>query len=321
MKIPNILTTTAPSMARLILTITAFFLASLIPVIGVFFLAVLPGVLFVLSMVNDPEKVIPALAFSAGGLLIILSAVASGWPVFALAAMAAAGVLAAHLTRNQYSIEAVIGFACLFVLAMLVVFLMITGMRVSVSPWDLVHQYIRESVEINIRLYSRLPLGPEEQAAIQAGKDGIVALFTKIFPALCFIAVAGTLWLNILAGRRMLARLNSSAHRFEPLSHWMAPSWLVWIFIAAGIAIFLPAEKMNFAGINLFLAAAFLYFLQGLAIVSFYFQARKTSAFLRGLAYFLIAVQQILMLAIALIGFLDIWIDFRKHLRQSESPS
>ncbi len=316
---PNVLTTPARSLLRLTLTITLFFLGCLLPVIGVFFLAILPLVLFVLSMVNEPGKVMTALIFSAGTILIGLTMFASAWPVFALVVMAAAGVIAASLARNHYAIDVVIALPCLFVLGMIVFFLVYGGIRASVSPWELTTQYIRESVELNIRLYSRLPLSPEDLAAIQSGKDGIISLFTKIFPGLCFIAVTATMWLNILIGRYLLKSSSLLVKSLESWSEWKAPYWMVWVFIAGGIASFLPFERLSFPGINLFLAASFIYFLHGLAIVGFFFQSKNITVFFRFIAYFLIAIQQILMLAIALIGFLDIWIDFRKYLRHSDS--
>jgi len=72
-------------------------------------------------------------------------------------------------------------------------------------------------------------------------------------------------------------------------------------------------------GVNVFLTAAFVYFLQGLSIVSFFFQNKDISLFFRWLFYFLIAIQQMLMIAIAAVGFLDLWIDFRKFFRKTQT--
>ncbi|MDD5524767.1 MAG: DUF2232 domain-containing protein, partial [Smithella sp.] len=72
---------------------------------------------------------------------------------------------------------------------------------------------------------------------------------------------------------------------------------------------------------NIFLVTSFIYLLQGLAIVSFFFQKKNVPFFFRYLFYFLIAVQQILMIPIVAIGLFDIWIDFRKYFQKDQATT
>jgi uncharacterized protein YybS (DUF2232 family) len=194
-------------------------------------------------------------------------------------------------------------------------------MSASMSSWALVEKYITEAVELNINLYGRLPIAAEEISAIQDSKDTIIYVFARIFPALCVIAISGTVWINVLAGHKRLTKSGILLPGLSGLSEWKAPSWLVWVFIAAGGLSFLPHTQISFVGINFFLITAFLYLLQGLAIVSFFFQNKNISIFFRILIYFLIAVQQILMIAIAAVGFFDLWIDFRKYFRKDPTTA
>ncbi len=78
-------------------------------------------------------------------------------------------------------------------------------------------------------------------------------------------------------------------------------------------------EEANFFSWNIFLVICFIYLLQGLAIVSFFFQIKNVPNFFRFLFYFLIAVQQILMIPIAAIGLFDIWVDFRKFFQKDQT--
>ncbi|MFO7570582.1 MAG: DUF2232 domain-containing protein [Smithellaceae bacterium] len=307
------------SLTRLIVTIMLLLAASLIPVIGVFFLISLPLFFFILYLKNDQKKAMTALTISLGMVLIFLSLAGTALPVLALATMSLAGILIAQSVRRSQSIEAIVLFPTLFILGMIVLFFIYAGMKTSMAPWALVEQYILEAVELNISLYSRMPISAEEINAIRDSKDTIIRVFTRIFPALCFIAVAGTVWMNVLAGQKWLNRSGLSFSGLEQLSEWKAPSWLVWIFIVSGGMSFLPHPQISFAGINFFLIAVFIYLLQGLAIVSFFFQSKNISFFFRLLIYFLIAVQQILMIAIAAVGFFDLWIDFRKYFRKDRT--
>ncbi len=55
-----------------------------------------------------------------------------------------------------------------------------------------------------------------------------------------------------------------------------------------------------------------IYFFQGIAIISFYFEKKKIPMAIRTLLYGTIIIQQIFLLVIAGIGFFDVWLNFRK---------
>jgi len=154
---------------------------------------------------------------------------------------------------------------------------------------------------------------------MKEGKTGIIHLFVRIFPALCVMASLLTIWGNAIWGNRLLYKAGKALPRLSALSRWKAPNRLVWIFLAAGGLSFMPQTSIRYAGINIFLVASFGYFLQGLAIVSFFFQTRNISPYFRWIFYFFIAIQQMLMIAIATMGFADLWIDFRKYLQKPPS--
>lgn len=301
------------------LIVTFYLAASLVPFVGLVFLLTLPLVLFILCVLNDPMKTMTAFFIGFCILLIALSLMQTILPVFALAAMGLAGILMARMVRKKHSIELVILVPSLVILGAIVLYFVYGGIQLAISPWQLVEKHITEAVELNIKLYSRLPLKPGEISALKNSKPAIVLLFTRIFPALCIIAVLFTVWINALLGSRLLRRPGIILPGFLALSEWKAPHWLVWIFIAGGGLSFVPHTLTSYSGINLFLVASFLYLLQGLAIVSFFFQSKNISAFFRWLFYFLIAIQQILMIAIAAVGFFDIWIDFRKYFRKDQA--
>jgi uncharacterized protein YybS (DUF2232 family) len=65
-------------------------------------------------------------------------------------------------------------------------------------------------------------------------------------------------------------------------------------------------------GINGLIVMMMVYFFQGIAVVSFYFEKKQFPKILRILLYGLIAIQQPLLLVVVALGFFDIWIDFRR---------
>ena len=312
---------TSSPFIRLLLIITFVLAASLIPFVGLLFLALLPLVIFLLGMVNDPMKTLIALLSGLYITLVILSFMHAVLPVITLAAMGLAGVLMTRATAKHYSINSVILLPSFAILAAIAFYFIYGGIQLSISPWQLVEKHIVEAVDMNIKLYSQLPLGPEEIKSLKESKPEIVQLFTGIFPALCVIAALFTIWINVLIGNRLLRKAGIAASALSAMSEWKAPNWLVWFFVAGGGLCFIPQIYIRFFGINIFLIASFVYLLQGLAIVSFFFQNKNISMFFRWLIYFLIAIQQILMIAIAAVGFFDIWIDFRKYFRKDQATN
>ncbi|MBL7207247.1 MAG: DUF2232 domain-containing protein, partial [Desulfobacterales bacterium] len=55
-----------------------------------------------------------------------------------------------------------------------------------------------------------------------------------------------------------------------------------------------------------------IYFFQGMAIVSFFFEKKQFSPILKFFLYSLIAIQQVIALIIIGLGFSDIWLNYRK---------
>ena len=306
---------------RLLLIIALFLAASLIPFIGLLFLMTLPLVLFVLCFLNDQAKTLIAFLIGLCVMAILLSFMNTVLPVFAMAAMGLAGILMTQTTRKDYAIEIVVLLPSFLILAATALYFVYGGMQLSISPWQLVEKHIKEAVELNIHLYSHLPLDPEQLTALNNDKPAFIQFFIRIFPALCFIAVLFTVWINTLLGYKLLKKRSIVPPKLSTLSEWRAPNWLVWIFLAGGGLSFFPQTHVSFWGINIFLVALFIYLLQGLAIVSFFFQNKNVSLFFRWLFYFLIAIQQMLMIAIAAVGFFDIWIDFRKYFRKDQATN
>lgn len=307
------------SFLRLLLTITLFLAASLLPFAGLVFLLFLPLVLHVLCFLADPGKTLIAFLASLCVVTILLWALNASAPAPALAAAGFAGMLMFWTVQKRFSVEGVVLLPSLLLVGAIAFYFIYGGMQLSITPWQLVEKHIQEAVELNIRLYSRLPLNAEEIQSITNSKPQMISLLTMIFPALCVIAAVFTVWINLLAAGRLLKSRGILPAPLSALSEWSAPAWLVWIFIAAGGMSAVSMAPVRFSGINLFLVASFIYFLQGLAIVSFFFQHRNISPFFRFLAYFLIAIQQMLMIAIAAVGLFNLWVDFRKYLRKDRT--
>lgn len=304
---------------KLLLIISSFvFATAFIPVIGSICLVFLPMILFLNGTVNDKTKTAAAFLIPFSLLLLLSTLLHLNLPTIAIFTMGVAGLFIAQIAAQNGSVEKIIIYPALFIIASICFYFIYGGFVLSVNPWQLVVKYIATTIEENIKLYSQLPLKTEDINYIKDNEKNIIDGFTQIFPSLIIITSTLIVWANFLLGKQILGKAGITWPNLTALARWKAPELIIWIFIISGGLFFVPHKDINFFSLNIFLVACFIYLLQGLAIVSFFFQNRKVPLFFRYLFYFLIAVQQFLMIPIIAVGLFDIWIDFRKYFQKDQ---
>jgi len=118
----------------------------------------------------------------------------------------------------------------------------------------------------------------------------------------------------------MGARLCLRGRGFRAFAEEAVPDHLVWGVIGAGVMIVSQREAIELLGINLLIVLAFLYAIQGLAVLRHFFQKARVPRPLQGVSFGLFAVQPLLLVAAACLGLSDLWVDFRK-IRQAATPA
>ena len=68
---------------------------------------------------------------------------------------------------------------------------------------------------------------------------------------------------------------------YEKLNQWQAPDLLVWAVIGSGLLMLFPASATKLLGLNVLLISTTIYFFQGIAIVSFFFEKIQIPRFLK----------------------------------------
>lgn len=95
----------------------------------------------------------------------------------------------------------------------------------------------------------------------------------------------------------------------QDLSQWKTPDHLVWVFIGAFFFAEVTVPFLTPLGKNIFHILLVIYFLQGMAIGSFYFTYKQYTLSQKILSYILLTIFPFLTTCF---GFFDLWIDFRK---------
>jgi hypothetical protein len=148
-------------------------------------------------------------------------------------------------------------------------------------------------------------------------------------PSAAIIALAVSIWLAMLWDGRLKDKSGLEQELVQETDHktgheiglsdFRVPDWFVWIFLgsAVGSLFDLEADFIKVAATNVLNLSVLLYFFQGMAIVGVFFKKQKMGPLWQALGYFILIAQ--LFLFVAILGFVDLWIDFRaKMLKKSE---
>ena len=211
-----------------------------------------------------------------------------------------------------WSIEKTILLPCLavFLGAVFAVFIYanLSGMPFS----GFVIQYIKTNLEMSLPLYRALGMPEETLKTITASLDQISAVLAAVLPALLLVSLSFVAWACLLMARPLFGAKGMAYPDYGPLTLWKAPENLVWAVIGCGVFLFLPIKALAVIAANGLICFMMVYFLQGIAIVTFFFEKKRLPRFLRILVYVFIAIQQLALLLVVAMGFFDIWINFRK---------
>jgi len=88
--------------------------------------------------------------------------------------------------------------------------------------------------------------------------------------------------------------------------------WLIWFLITAGFGLLVDTVLVQQVALNMLTLLLPLYFLQGVAIMSFFLRKKGFSTVSQVFAYVMVLVINPLPLVVTAIGVFDMWFDFRK---------
>jgi uncharacterized protein YybS (DUF2232 family) len=222
------------------------------------------------------------------------------------------GLILPEVFEMNLSVEKTVGFTAGGVLTMGALILALYTLVSTTSPWALASDYVEKSVKLALAVYREMDAPEEKINMLSQSLDGILYVMLRIIPGIMVVATLFVVWSNLLLARLVLRSKELFCPDFGRLNQWKAPEHLVWVAIASGVLLLFGHPGLKMLGINGLIVMMMVYFFQGIAIVSFYFEKKQFPKILRILLYGLIAIQQLLLLVVVALGFFDIWIDFRR---------
>jgi len=293
-----------------LITSLIFFTSVFIPIIGFFgaFFIPLPILFYRLKLGRKNGALIPVIS---GSILYFVIGGMSADVLF-FVELLLIGFMLGELIELNYSIDKVMLYATGTVLISGFMGLVFYSVLSGEGIHAIVSDYVTKNLDLTMVLYQNMGMSEENIHLIDRFLAELQPLIVQILPAMVTASTLFVAWTNILIARPVLKRRSLSYPDFGPLNMWKAPEYLVWGVIACGLALFLPGSAINAIGQNGLLILMTVYFFQGIAIVSFYFEKKRFPRFIRFFLYTLIAVQHLILLAVIGLGFFDMWVNFRK---------
>lgn len=248
------------------------------------------------------------------GALVVLTVILGGisFDILYFVELLLIGFVLYEAYEQRFSVGKTIGFTCTAAALAGFIVLLVFSTTVEAGIIDQISDYIRKNLEATLILYQEMGMSADNLDLVRESLEQIAYVFVRILPALAVISTLIVSWTSLLISRPLLKRLNLFVPDFGKLNHWKAPDPLVWAAIGSGLMLLIPTNWIKLAGINSLLVLMTIYFFQGIAIISYYFEKKRFPRILRIFLYALIALQQFLLLIIIGLGFFDIWLNFRR---------
>lgn len=295
------------------LTLSLFLSITFVPLAGFFagILTPLPTALALIKFGLPTASFVPAVSGLFGSLVLFLMDMSLSIPY--LLAFLAMGMVLGYGMRQSWPSEKIVGLSSLVVVTMSGILLAVTLMETNGEFVRMLEEDFSKAISMTLKQLGK------PSAEIQELENSILAtvpVMVRIMPGITISCTIGISWLNMLFARRYCRTSSLTACPIEDLTRWKAPEALVWLVIASGLVLIAPLPDLKYPALNAVVVLGCIYFLQGLAIASFFLAKWKFPFFVRALIYSLLTLQQFASIATAMVGLFDMWFDFRKMLKK-----
>lgn len=185
------------------------------------------------------------------------------------------GFFLGECIEKHLSIEKTILFTCFGVFSVCTAVLFIYAANQGTSVETLILNYVTRYKQLSSQMFSDIAAFNPRFNATQESIERISAVVTLTLPGIIIMTYLTMLWLNVLLIRKFLVKKGIVVKTIENLILWEAPDHLVFGLILACIGLFLPIGGLKIVALNLLIILLFVYFFQGIAIVSFFLNRKN----------------------------------------------
>ena len=259
-----------------------------------------------------------AVSFVAGAVCIALTGVYAGLLIWLLALTGMGAGAALRCGIREFRLFMLAGGLFFAVLVVwLGALLLISGQ----GPVQAMQSLADQTAEPSRQVYQAMGMSQQDIDSTIAEAADFATALPYLAPAFLFVAAVFLSGAFVAIGRRVFGRFGSPFPRdftFRELKvHWGFAYATI-----AGLASLIFAYSQDSAaadaaylvGMNLLIASGVMFFIQGLAVVSFALWHYKLSRVKRAGIYAVVVVLEAFFYTTSLLGLFDIWFDFRRRL-------
>jgi uncharacterized protein YybS (DUF2232 family) len=286
--------------------------ARYVPILGLLVSLLAPTPILLATLRYGPRTGLLTLGLSALFLALLFSTLQS---IIFLTEYGVMALVMAEAIRRQWSVErTILASTALPAVASGI----LLALLISSADLGTMKQHFEEDLSQALRQLASHEGGLSD-AALRSSIQEVFGTVVRLLPALFVLSTAAGALLNYSVVRLIQARLGNLAPLPTiTLAQWRAPEGCVWVLIGGGISSFLPLPGLQSVGLNVLVLVSLVYLVQGLGVMVFYMNRAAVLPIWRGLVYFLLVIQPLLLLGVAAFGLFDLWYDFRRIARQQE---
>ncbi|MDR0476717.1 MAG: YybS family protein [Desulfobulbaceae bacterium] len=230
--------------------------------------------------------------------------------VLSVAFLAAGLVLAASASRGDGPLlslaKAALTLAALSA-ALLLAESLLTGQNIYQALVVFLQSALREAAQYA----AGGGVSAETQAMVTETLNQAARLVPLVLPAIMLIPALLVPFATILLCNA-IENLCGLERRWIDFRLWRLPDFLVWLVIALVAVCRLLDGLPALVAINALILASLAYAMQGLAAVKFFFDSRRMPMAAQFILIFLVVSQSFGLMALAILGLIEVWADFRR---------
>lgn len=296
-----------------------FLVSGWLPIIGVLGLLTLPLPIFYYRAKLGRKR---GLFILAAAMAVVATAIGRLSPdLMIVAGLLMTGFVLCELVEKGMSIERTVLFTGGLVYIVGVLGLLVYSNMAGAQPGALLAAYVEQNLALSLKLYEEVGMPPERVHLIAQSLGVIQYYLIRILPSLSGAFLLLVAWITFLGARTVLTRKGVGFPDFGHLNTWHAPEAMVWGVIGCGGLLFFPYHLAKVVALNGLILLMTVYFFQGIAVISYFFEKKELPLSLRVLIYSLIAFWYLPLVLVVGLGFFDMWADFRRLRRPvSDDP-
>ena len=240
---------------------------------------------------------------------------------YILSAWVMSSVIVGHYNPAKHFLGASFLLALLVIVYVLGVFIFL-----KINPQPVLIDYFHGSVNEFILIQKQKGLPLEQLDFLKQNAALVVKYSIMVSPAAIVCGTFFVLVLNLVIGKKLFG-LFPAAQKRTQITSWAIPFAGVWVLIVSILGLFfgneLPYSSLVIAiSANVTLILAFLYYLQGVAIIAFFLDQWGVRSFIKLLIYIILLLFfQSVGVLVVLLGFFDSWLELRKKALKLKTPN